>query len=431
MPINPNGANSNEGIYNFSQSVESAVEGAFIGAGSRLSVKDVLGVSTLERRLGQNIGDVIMIEELINNLDKPILKGLLQDTIAVVSTWFEDPEVLCCLIQGIWAMYAATANNAIIAKLNQGLVLADTDFGKWLDVMIAFVDLIITFISADIRKISIIIPDVIKEIANGVVGAVLLILQEVLFAIRDSAIGEILYQINRAEAATLDMENIWAKCVPFAQLLDLLKKYITDYGLFAELFEKIKGFIAGRVGDFGYMKELDFPKNINDLEFLYWFRDLLVKLKQAAINFDLCVFYGAASVTGAVENQVPTPSGSGSILDPIDNTKKRSNPDQVQGIKVAADGTILRDTNNSDGSPMSKAYIPVISNSSIRTFLNKYYGYPLALVDNILSGSSSADSINGTDINSNVLSTLNADCLNAPTPQEIVRWALRIKNRNL
>lgn len=424
MAVSPNRANSNDDISRFSQTAESVVEGAF-GRIGKLTVKDVLGFTTLERKLGKDVGEVIMLDELINNLDRPILKGLLMDTIAVVSNWFEDPEVLCCLIQGIWAMYASTADNEVINKLNQGLVLADTDFGKWLDVLIAFIDLIITFISTDIRKISLMIPDIIKEITNGVIGAVLLILQEVLFAIRDSAIGEIIYQINRAKAAALDIENIWAKCVPFAQLLDLLKKYVTDYGLFAELFEKIKGFIAGKVGEFDYMKKLDFPKNINDLEFLYWFRDLLIKLKQAAINFDLCVFYGAASITGAVDNQVPAGAEDDTRIGLTKDQANRPNPNEAQGIKVAADGTILRDANG------AKNLIPVLANSSARTFLNKYYGYPLAVVDNILSGSTSADSINGTDINSNVLSSLNADCPNAPTPQEVVRWALRIRNRNL
>lgn len=425
MAINPNRANSNDDISKFSQGAEAVVDSAF-GRLGKLSVKDVLGFTTLERKLGKDIGEVILLDELINNLDRPILKGLLTDSIAVVSNWFEDPEVLCCLIQGIWAMWAARYSHTDLANLlKDGIILADTDFGKWLDVLIAFVDLIITFISADIKKLSVMIPDIIKEITNGVIGAVLLVLQEVLFALRDSAINYILQQIDRAKGLSLDIENIWAKCIPFAQFLDLLKRYLTDYGLFAELFEKIKGFIALKVGDFGYMKALDFPKSINDLEFLYWFRDLLIKLKQAAINFDLCVFYGSAAVTGSVDNQVPAGAEDDSRVGLPKEQANRPNPNEVQGIKVAADGTILRDANG------ARDFIPLIANSSIRTFLNKYYGYPLEIVDNLLSGSTSADSINGTDINSRVMSNLNADCPNTPTPQEVVKWALRIRNRNL
>ena len=426
MAISPINPNSNDDISRFSQAAETIVESSF-GRLGKLSVKDVLGFTTLERKLGKNIGEVILLDELITNLDKPILKGLLVDTIAVVSNWFEDPEILCCLIQGIWTMYVASYSHTDLGKLlEDGVTLADTDFAKWLDVLIAFVDLIITFISTDIKKLSVMIPDFIKEITNGVVGAVLLVLQEVLFAIRDCAINSILWEINRAKESTFDMSSIWAKCIPFAQLLDILKKYITDYGLFAELFEKIKGFIAGKVGDFGYMKKLDFPKSINDLEFLYWFRDLLIKLKQAAINFDLCVFYNAAATTGSVKNQVPpTPEEDDPRVGLPKNRVKRSNPDEIQGIKVAANGTILKDAKG------EKYTIPLLANSSIRTFLNKYYGYPLAFVDNLLSGSTSADSINGTDINSNTPSNFNADCPNTPIPEQLVRWALGIKNRNL
>ncbi len=426
MTIRANQANSNEDVSNFSQNAEAVVESSF-GRLGKLSVKDVLGFSTLERKLGKNVGEVILLDELINNLDRPILKGLLMDTIGVVSTWFEDPEILCCLIQGIWAMYAATYSNTDLAKLSRdGAGLADTDFVKWLDVLIAFVDLIITFISSDIKKISTMIPDFIKEIANGVIGAVLLVLQEVLFALRDSAINYIIQQINRAQQIPLDIENIWAKCIPFAQLLDILKKYVSDHGLFAELFIKIKGFIAAKVGDFGYMKKLDFPKSVNDLEFLYWFRDLLIKLKQAAINFDLCVFYGSAAPTGAVANEIPpSPEDEQRVGLPKEQTR-RPNPNEVQGIKVTSDGTILRDA---DG---GRDRIPLLANSSVRTFLNKYYGYPLAVVDNILVGSSSADSIVGSNINTAAnISSLNADCPGAPMPQETVKWALKIRNRNL
>lgn len=372
----------------------------------------------------------VLLNDLINNLDRPILKGMVMDSITVLTSWFEDPEVHCCLIQGLWAIYASKHSHTELADLQRrGINIADTEFAKWLDILIAFIDLIIVFVTSDIKKIVLFIPDFIKEITNGIVGAILMVLQQALFSIRDSIISEILAAID--EAAEGDgIKSLFAKCIPFSQLLDVIKKYVHDYGLFAELFEKIKGFVSGKVGEFSAMKELGFPKAIQDVEFLYWFRDLLVKLKQAAINFDLCVSYDTVPTggTSGEGTQLGTTIGDRTLPLP-DQGIQRNNPAEVQGLKVAGDGTILQDKGNQG---LRENNIAVLTNSSVRNFLNKYYGYPLAVVDNILTGTTSADNIQGTQINSDRgASDFNADCPGSPSPQEIVRWAMRVRNRNL
>jgi len=428
MPIQPNQPNRESDVHQFSEKVEKVVENSFLGLGKTLTVKDVLGVSFLEKRTGKTTSEAVLLNELINNLDTPMLKGLVQDTIAVVSNWFESPEILCCLIQGLWAMYAASNGGTLAQIQKNGIGLADSNFGRWIDVIIATVDFIIVFLGSDVKKISIMIPDLIKEITNGVIGAILMVLQEVLFALRDSVLNQILAAIDKSEQGGLDSNNIWAKCIPFSQLIEVLKRYIHDYGLFAQLFEKIKGYVSTLVGKFEFYKKLDFPKNVRDLEFLYWFRDLLVKLKEASINFDLCVFYGYSATGGDTESVIPVDPEAvrvGSPGKPVAGTIAPI----VQGLKIASNGTIL--DNNETKTEQRNNTIPILSTSSIRTFLNKYYGYPLDVVDNILTGSSSADNIHGTDINSNQTSNVNADCPNSPAPEEIVRWALRIRNRNL
>jgi len=413
MALNSHSANSQSDIEGFSRGLEDA-----IGKVGNITVKDVLGISTLERITQKNIKETIILKEMISKIDQPILKGLAMDTITVLSNWFNDPEMVCCLIQGIYAWYAKTHK---IPPTD--FRLADTDFVKWLDVLISFIDLIIVLLTSDLKKIELFIPDFIKEIANTVIGAILLVLQETLFALRDSIINRILAEIDDASAKN----SIWAKCLPLQQLLDVIKRYVSDYGLFAELFEKIKGFISDKVGDFGRLKDLDLPKNVRDLEFLYWFRDLLIKLKQATLNFDLCVYYGNAA-TGGNNNQEDEPDNSVNnegIL-PSDSQIRRPNPHEVQGFNVAPDGTILEDRGQA-----RENTIAILTNSSIRTFLNKYYGFPLDIVDNVLTGTTSNDNIQGTNINSNRVSDINADCPNSPSPEEIVKWALRVRNRNL
>lgn len=434
MAINPNLPNSLSDVERYSQAVTNNVDLAF-GRIGKLTVKDVIGGNIGDRLLEKNLGTntSVLLESLINDLDRPMLKGLLMDTITVVGNWFDNPQVLCCLIQGIWAMHASSYSNTDLANLlkDGGSNIAGSNFAKWLDLLVSFVDLLISFIGTDIKKISIMIPDMIKEISNGVIGAVLLVLQEVLFTLRDSAIAKIIWEIDNAAESSLNMKTIWAKCVPFADLLDVIKKYVSDYGLFSELFEKIKGFVSGKVGDFGYMKTLNFPKNVKDLEFLYWFRELLIKLKQASINFDLCVNYHAAVPNGVLnpEDKSPTKTTTNDGGGGGGGRGGGDTPPYVPGLITGPNGTIL--SNNETQQEQRDNILPVLTNSSVRGFLNKYYGLPLDVVDNLLVGSSPTDSIHGTNINARNLSAVNADCPNSPTPEAIVRWALRVKNRNL
>jgi hypothetical protein len=332
-----------------------------------------------------------------------------------MSNWFEDPKTLCCLIQGLFTFFEASTTRT---------TLENTDFAKWLDILIAFLDIIIVILTSELKKLAFAIPDFITEIVNGVIGAILLVLQEVLYAIRDSVINIL---IDEFEYRTRHFE-MFTKCLPLSELIEIFRKYIQDYGLFAELFEKIKGYVGNIVGDFGYMKALDFPKNIKDLEFLYWFRELLVKLKSAALAFDLCFLpqpnglgepgsvTPAADISNSINPNLPTS---------LNNAKTPINVD-IQGVSVAADGTILQDKATATASSL-----PILTNSSIRAFLNKYYGYPLDVVDSILVGPTSADSVQGTNVTSAGGNLYNADCPNSPDPYEAIRWALRVRNRNL
>lgn len=409
MALNSDSANSRPDLEDYSKNLDKILD---MIAQTPGSVQEVLslGRSLLKK---QDVQIRPLLTEMVNNVDRPLLKQMAQDVVTVMSNWFEDPQTLCCLIQGIFALAGTTRD---------GWKLSETDFGKWLDIIIAFVDIVIVILSSGLKKLAIMIPDFIKEIMNGVIGAILLVLQEILFTIRDSLINELLEAFD----STAKTDQIWAKCLPLMELIEILRKYISDYGLFAELFEKIKGYIGNIVGDFGYLKAFDFPKNIKDIEFLYWFRELLLKLKQAALSFDLC-FLPQSEAPGGVLAQVPnsvsTLAQTDSIKDIGGLSKGNVNPDEIQGITIAPDRTILDDKDR-----LKKNSVPLLTNSSTRGFLHKYYGYPYAVIDTLIVGATSKDSVQGTDTGGNL--DLNADCPNSPTPSEIVKWALRIRNRN-
>jgi len=350
-------------------------------------------------------------------LDVPILKGLAIDMLSVMANWFHDPKVICCLIQAIWSTYAISA----FKNKQNTFSLVDTKFGDYLDTLISFLDLIIILLSNDIRKFVFFIPDFIKEITSGVMGAILLVMQETLFALRDSVINTILNWINSG----IDNGNVWAKCLPFKQFLDVIKKYISDYGFIANIMEKIKGWVAGLQLKWGTHAKI--VPNVNDLEFLYWLRDLLIKLKNALINFDLCVDYSFSSPDGITVTGGNNTGGKLSITtNPINAGKP--DPSKIdlafnQGYTIGADGSLILDKSKIQD-------VPLLANSFVRQFISSNYpDIPLEAIDAQITGSTSADHIQGTNINTpGNLSDLNADCPFTPNKADFLRWVARIRS---
>lgn len=411
MATNQNDANSKLDLEKVTKSIDAMFEHLKTPG----SIQEVLNITRTAFASKTNVQIRPMLSEMVNNIDRPLLKGMAQDVVTVMSNWFEDPQTLCCLVQGIFSAFNVSTDQR----------LQDTDFGTWLDIIIAFLDIVIVLLTSNLKKLSLAIPDFLKEIMTGVVGGIILVLQEILFAIRDSLINELLKIFNDATKEG----HLWAKCLPLVELIEILRKYINDYGLFAKLFEMIRGRIGELVGDFGYMKALDFPKNVKDLMFLYWFRGLLIKMKEALISFDLCFIPQTNAIPDPELSQITGAlgTGGGSTYSPVTGNvgiPKAGNPALIQGINVTPDGTILEDKTS-----LFKNSVSVLTNSSVRGFLNKYYGYPLDVVDALIVGASSKDSVQGTLNGGNL--DLNADCPNAPSPAETLKWALRVRNRNI
>lgn len=361
-----------------------------------------------------------LLSQMVNDLNNPILKGLATDMISVMTSWLEDPKVLCCLIQGIWAAYVAKNEKLTVSA---SLKLADTGFGKFLDHLITLIDFIIILLTQDIKRIVFFIPDFVKEIMTAVMGAVLLLIQEVSFALRDSILEIIFVWID-----TWDTEKTWSKCLPLKQMINILKKYIHDYGILAEIFEKTKGYVAGLRMKFNPLAKTLVP-NIKDLEFLYWLRDLFIKLKRAALNFDLCVDYEFVPSAGTTDknnnNQILKTRYISDIINP--NQENLGDIKTQQGYTIGSDGTILVDKdnlNNNNGN-----WVPRLSNSFLREFIHKEYNIPYDVIDNTITRGTSGDNIQGTLINSSSAFTIQDRCSNTPSSEDAVQWILNLRNR--
>lgn len=360
-----------------------------------------------------------LLKEMVDEVNRPILRGLANDMLSVMVSWLEDPQVLCCLIQGIWAAYVAKNTNL---DAQSKIKLADSDFGKFLDKMIVFIDFIIIFLTQDLKKIITFVPDFIKEIMIAIMGAILLLIQETVFALRDSILQVIFEWMD-----SWDTERTWSKCLPLKQMINVLKKYVNDYGMLAEIFEKIKGYAAGLRNKFA--KAADLAPNVRDLEFLYWLRDLLVKLKRALLNFDLCVDYEFVPHNTIPNIDDGTQTANGTYVDDINNPNRDNTGDitNQQGYTIGSDGTVFVDKDkitNQTGS-----WVPKLSNSFLREFIHKEYNIPYDVIDNTITRGTAGDSIQGTNVTSSVANTIQDRCSNTPTAEDTVQWILNLRSR--
>lgn len=380
MQPNPNGPNPS--LDNFSKTVEG-------GVNTLSNINLDLASGEAGRFLA---GRLVLLKTLVNDLDNPILKGLGTEMLSVMSQWFYEPETLCCLIQGIWAAYNdGNKNNKLKAANTTSLSIADTSFGDFLDSLISFLDLIIVFLTQDLRKLVTFIPDFIKEIFGTIMGAILLVIQETLFALKDSVINVIVDWIN--DKAKVD--NIWARCLPMQKLIDLIKKYTQDYGLLAELNEKIKGYVSGLIGSWGMLKNKELIMNANDIEYLFWLRNVLIKLKQAVINFDLCVEYDYHSNDIAVAINDTSTKTVSKINDILTTTTPNENISDAENNNILSleDGTIVvNNESSSNKSDESKNnWRSRISKDSIIDFGINYLGYPREVLENAYTKATSND----------------------------------------
>lgn len=354
-----------------------------------------------------------ILRGLVNEVDRPILKSFANDMITTMASWFEDPEVLCCLINALWLAHNENSD----LKSNQEYTLADTKFGEFLDKLIALLDLIIAFLTQDLKKLVTFIPDFIKEIFSSLMGAILLVLQETLYTIRNSVLQTIFDWIDDS----LLGQALWAKCLPMQNFLDIIKKHINDYGLFAELMEKIRGFVSGRKSTFKQLS-MQLVPNVKDLEFLYWMRDLLIKLKHAVVNFELCVEYAYIPDNNYVGPGIGSSNADNtvdqtSIFDMDANANLDVTGSPVVPLMVGDDGkTIILSSNDArlrnDEFKANGSYITRLSSDSISNFIKNNYNF---------SG----------DVVEQSLKRVSDGCPGFPGGQNLKEYFNRIRNRNL
>jgi len=250
-----------------------------------------------------------LLEQMMDKIDTPIFKSLANDMIDILGSFYLDEDALCCLIKNIliqtglqsqleeYSKWLTDVRRALasddttgadgitITEDNFELKVSETLFGRYIDSTISVIDIVLMFLILDIKDFVLPTFDFIREISKAVVGFLLISIQTILFTVRDSAIDWILQEIDDATKS-----KKWVKCVPYMDLISILKKYIHDYGITKKLMALINSKIGQLFNDMNKKLKDDFPKKVRETAYLKFVRSILVNIKNAVISWDFCVF---------------------------------------------------------------------------------------------------------------------------------------------
>ena len=375
---------------------------------SKFNTQSITGLNNLITGRTTDLLDLLKLAT--EDIDKPIFKSLANDMIGVLGSFYISEDALCCLIKNLlmtsdltdklmnyneWVLSLkeqSTVNGLYINADNFKYVVDESSFGVAINVIITIIDIIITFLSLELNDFIFPTLDFIREITEAAIGMLCIAMQEIIFTMRDSGIQFIIDKINE----TTDREN-WAKCFPFMDFMNVLKKYINDYGLAKKLNDLIQSMIGALYWKFKKKEDKELAKNVKLLNMLKYIKAILLKIKEAVFSWEFCAFLNANPDTdGAVNNDPTNPYFK--YLQDIINNGNGTNDLNNNDFQIADNDTILQNINDGsqDGNSKGQNSLNVPSNDEIRAFLQNYMGLTADKTDQLLGDGDKQGDGNGT-----------------------------------
>ena len=413
MTINNNTAEDQargENIENAAAQAAEAFEratAAIANAQSRASAISIENLSGIIR-----VAPDAFLDRMITQIDTPILKDLMTDMSNLLSSMYGSPEVLCCLIKNIFLSVAGAndlENYRTLQELLRGDPSSVTDeeldslnpfnsssVAGSIDSLIFIIDAIIIFLEMDLQDFVIPTLDFSSMMMESIVSALVMILQEIIFTLRDTAINWILQTVqdNLGESPAL-------KCIPFMDLIRFIRKYLHDYGLTGKFFNWFKklidGFISNRKLHWQQVVEKETMDKAWAIDFLKSLRSLLVSLKDATLDISMCIdIDDQLPDQGTTDAEVREGEGFGLFTGmPGEHNNDNGSINNLNAI-VADNGTILKDSSGAATGAGNPSRYKAPSSSEINAFLQKQLGLPADLANQLSGLTSSLDNIQGT-----------------------------------
>ncbi len=350
---------------------------------------------------------VSLLRRLTEDIDRPLLKVFANDLLNFLGSFYGSEEAMCCLIKNL--LIAVGAGETIgqwqnaVKKFKKNLTGEELDvendykitvselaFVKTIDEMIFVVDTVIVFLELDVQDVIFPIVDFSHLLSTAVLGMLIISMQEIIFTLRDTAISWVIDSLVKNVG-----DGSWIKCLPFMNFTRILRRYVHDYGFLDRLFGMMNGFIGEKFKKLEMYKKLDVVENVRMLEFMKWLRDLLVKLKNASINWELCVDLSFDTDPDKDKTEVESVYGD-FITNFLTGKITLGDPNDNLNITLGDDNTILKDTVEPiiDGKNVGNFRPP--SNSEIRNFLVNSLGMSADQADQMTGSTNARDNVQGT-----------------------------------
>jgi hypothetical protein len=425
MPVNNQNPNSEKDIRDkITRFSESLSDTSFKGVNDLVSIVN-----------DAQLDSVGLLRKLTEDIDRPLLKTFSTDMINFLGSFYGSEEVLCCLLKNLIIMAGAgdtiTEWREAVKKFKENITgeeedlaneyrvsVSDLAFVKTLDEMIFVIDTIIVFLELDVQDVLFPIIDFSHLLSSAILGMLIIAMQEIVFTLRDTAIAWVIDSLVQNVG-----DQTWLKCLPFMDFVRILRRYIHDYGFLDRLFTLINGYVGDIYKKFDLYRKSDILENVRLLEFLKWLRDILVKMKNAAINWELCVDLDFDMDPDRNKTEIESVYGD-FITDYLTGKITLGDPPDNLNITLGDDNTIL---SNIDQPLFNKSalenYRPP-SNSEIRNFLVGSLGISAEQADQMTGMTNARDNIQGT-LSRDPMRT-NNDCGYTLNPSDIKKILLDI-----
>lgn len=355
-----------------------------------------------------SVGPDTLLDKMMTEIDTPILKDLMTDMTNLLSSVYGSPETLCCLIKNLFLTFAGANDIENYRAVQERLrgdpnasveedLFSDPSVIGVIDSLIFIIDAIILFLQMDLKDFVFPSLDFSAMLMEGIMSALMMVLQEIIFTLRDTAINWILQTVqdNLGDSPAL-------KCLPFMDLIRFIRTYLHDYGVTGKFFNWFKklidGFISNRKAKWQHVVDQDAIDIAYVLDFLKSIRSLLVLLKSATLDISMCIDIDDQLPPEGVTNSEAgeSPSGFGLFNGmPSDDTNVNGNIANLNAI-VGDNGTILRNSSGAATGPGNQSPYKAPSNSEINAFLQKRLGLPAELANQLSGFTSSLDNVHGT-----------------------------------
>ena len=363
------------------------------------SIKGVHDLISIAK--GSQVDGIGLLKSLTEDIDKPVFKGLANDMIDLLGTFYASEEVLCCLIKNfILTAELGKEFEAVVEQMKSGDLtiekVENTALVEIIDQMIAVVSIIITFIQLDVKDLVLPPLDFVKDITDSIIGMLIIALQEIVFTLRDSSIAWIIDSISSKSS-----NQPWVKCLPYMDFIEILRKYIHDYGFADKLFTYISGVIGAKFSKFQGLEHQNLVQNVKVLEFLKWIQNVLVKLRNATLEWSFCVDTSFVGDDDTDDNVNQQHIHMKNIIK--DQQFKKINLEKKLNNILADDNTILSNSlgkKSNTKNPVRPGSDPnnfrPPSNDEIKAFLVTYLGVSNDFADQLTGFTNSSTNIQGT-----------------------------------